>query len=217
MAFPAFSVGQSADEPILVDEYSHVAPCDDLLSRLDAYLNELRLNPDQSGLIVLRDTPERRSQVAILQALFESWMDFRTFDRRRVEFVRADANEHLRQFWRVPPGATKPEVENVVSGYQMSGAVTKPFLLADETPTHICPEIDDFGIFARFLSDNPTARGNIVVRDQSSSRARRRAAAIIRKFERNFGIQRKRLRIFTAKFKRPSKYDKAIVEYWYLP
>jgi len=81
----------------------------------------------------------------------------------------------------------------------------------------ICPPIDHLGIFAGFLEDNPAARGNIVVRDNSRSAARRWAAGIVRKLESTHGIQRNRFRIFIADFEKPSNYNEARVEYWYLP
>jgi hypothetical protein len=210
---------QMVPEAVLVDEYSYSPACDDFLSRLDVFLSELRLHSDSKGVIVVRDTPVRRPWSARLQATIESWLEFRNFDRRRVEIVRADANEHLRQFWRIPPGTPGPSVQQVISGMQISDAVTKPFLLAEETRIgpQIRPAVDDFAIFGKFLKDNPTARGNIVVRDHSPSVARRKATRIIRRLESTHGIQRKRLRSFIARFERPSNHDEAIVEYWYLP
>ena len=211
--------GQVVQEPILVDEYSYLAPCDDLLGRLDGYLSELRLYPDQPGVIVLRNTPTNRPRSAILQALIESWLDYREFDRRRIAFVRADANQQSREFWRIPAGARNPLVERVIPGFQVIDAVTEPFLLTTQPRfgPHICPAIDNFGIFAQFLKDNPAARGNVVVRDASPSIARRKAARILRKLRSTHGIQHKRLRIFTARFERSSNHDEAVVEYWYLP
>jgi hypothetical protein len=210
---------QVPQEAVLVDEYSYSPPCDDFLGRLDAYLGELRNHPDWTGVVVLRNTPSKRHWSAILQATIESWLDFREFDRRQIEYIRADGNEHVRQFWRLPKGARKPSVERIISGFQMSDAVTKPFLLTEETKfgPQICPAIDEFAIFAGFLKDNPTARGNIVVRDDSPSVARRNAARIIRKLEKDHAIQRKRIRSFIARFERPSNHYEAVVEYWYLP
>jgi hypothetical protein len=80
----------------------------------------------------------------------------------------------------------------------------------------ICPKIDNLEIFANFLRDNPTARGNIVARDKSRSRARRRAAGVMKELI-SHGISKKRLRTFTGFFQKPSNHDELIVEYWFLP
>jgi hypothetical protein len=210
--------GQDVPKAVLVDEYSYSPPCDDFLGRLDSYLGELRDRAD-TGVIVLRNTPAKRPRSAIRQATIESWLDFREFDRGRIEYVRADGNEHLLQFWRLPPGAPKPSVEQVIPGFQISDAVKKPFLLAEQPRfgPHICPAIDHLAIFARFMGDNPTARGNIVVRATSRSIARRNAARIVRELEKTHGIQRKRIRSFIGKFERSSNDDEAVVEYWFLP
>ena len=211
------SDGQVPVEAILVDQYSYSPGCDDFIGRLDVFLGELRNHPDSTGVIVLRNKPSLRHRTRILEATIESWLDYREFDRRRIEFIRADGDEHSRSFWRVPPGAPKPSVERGFLGSQMVNK--KPFLLTEESRfgTHICPEIDRLKIFAGFLKDNPTARGNIVVRDGSQSVARRRAASIVRKLQSIHGIQRRRLSSFIARFERPSNHDEAVVEYWYLP
>ncbi len=217
IALACVADGQSQPKPVLVDEYSYRPACDDFLGRLDGFLSELRDHPESTGVIVLRNTPSERSLGATLSAIIEAWMDFRTFNRGRIEIVRADADEASRQFWRIPPGAPKPSVERLVSGFQMSDLVTEPFLLADESRVHICPEIDDLRIFAGFLRDNPTARGNIVVRDRSASMARKNATRILKKLASTYGISRRRLRVFVTNPQKPSDHEEPIVEYWYLP
>jgi hypothetical protein len=48
----------------------------------------------------------------------------------------------------------------------------KPFMLGAEYAVGgVCPEVSDFRIFAKFLKDNPEARGNIVVRERALGRA----------------------------------------------
>jgi hypothetical protein len=92
-------------------------------------------------------------------------------------------------------------------------------MMGDETKMgdQICPEVDDGEIFARFLRENATARGNIVIRDTSLARARRKAGRMKRKFGSRYGISGSRLRTFTGKLMWPSSHDEPIVEYWYLP
>jgi hypothetical protein len=210
--------GQDIPEAVLVDEYSYRPGCDDFLGRLDGYLGELRDRPG-TGVVVIRNTAAERVRSAILQANIEAWLSYRGFDRRRIEYIRADGNSHLLQFWRIPPRGQKPAVEKVIPGFQMTDSVTKPFLLTKQPRfgPHICPAIDHLAIFAGFMKDNPTARGNIVVRGTSRSVARKNAARIARELEKAHGIQRKRIRSFIGKFERSSNDDEAIIEYWYLP
>jgi len=92
-------------------------------------------------------------------------------------------------------------------------------MMGEETKMgdQICPVVDDGEIFAKFLKENSGARGNIVIRDNSLTRARRKAARTKLDFESKYGISGSRLRTFTAKLTRPSNHDEAILEYWYLP
>jgi hypothetical protein len=208
--------GQSAPEPILVDEYSRT-PCDDFLGRLDAYLGELRSHPDSTGFIVLRNEPAERVWSVELESMINSHVTFRGFKKTRFEIVRADGAES-RQFWRIPSGAPKPQIDGAVNGFKIPEAVTRPFILESETKfgMQICPEVDSFAIYSDFMLANPSARGNIVVRNESRLKARRKAARIIRMLAAR-GIASSRLRMFTRALQRPPNYDEDVVEYWYLP
>lgn len=210
--------GQVTTEPILVDEYGS-APCDDFLGRLDVYIWEMKAHPDSKGLIVIRNPSDRRHGSVMLKRMMEAWFGYREFASRRVQVVRVDGKGYQRQFWRIPPGAVSPEIGPPALAFQISDTVRNPFMLANETKfgEQICPQVDDQAIYADFLKANPSARGNIVVRDDSETRARKKATAIRRKLKRKYGIAGSRLRTFTALLTMPSNTDEPIVEYWYLP
>jgi hypothetical protein len=208
---------QDNPKPILVDEYT-ITACDDFLGRLDFYLWELTTHATSRGVIVLRNTPERRHRSVILQEMMKEHFKFRDFDDSRIDFIRVDGPNELRQFWRIPSGAEMPEIGTIALGYELSGVMSDPFILVTEQATYgICPEIDANRVFAAFLNRNKTARGNIVVRDDSILRARQKAVRILSTIEREFGISRKRLRIFPSRFQKASNQDEPVVEYWYLP
>jgi hypothetical protein len=210
--------GQGAPEPILIDEHGEI-PCDDTLSRIDIFFSELSRFPDSSGLVVLSAPLEDKARLIFRQTIIEYQTKWRSFDSSRFQIIRARANEGLTvQFWRIPPGSDAPLIADV----DMSFAVPKtirPFMMGYETKMgdQICPEVDDGEIFARFLGENRTARGHIVIRDNSFARARRSAARAKRKFESKYGISGSRLRTFTGKLMWPASHDEPIVEYWYLP
>lgn len=208
---------QEAPNAILIDEYT-VTACDESLGRLDVYLSELRTHTSSRGVIMLQNTPERRHRSVIWQEMMKAHFKFRDFDNSRIDFIRIDGPNELRQFWRIPDGAGMPDIGAIAIGYELSEAMSEPFILVTENKFGgICPEIDAARVFAAFLKGNKTARGNIVVRDDSFLRARRKAARILGTIERKYGISRKRLRTFPSRLQKTSKQDEAIVEYWYLP
>ena len=55
--------GQEPPVPVLVDEYGAL-PCDDLLSRWDAFYTDLSENPNSTGLISIATAPEKRRDVS---------------------------------------------------------------------------------------------------------------------------------------------------------
>lgn len=211
------ATSQAVPEAILVDEHGEI-PCDDTLSRIDVFFSELRNNPIDSGLVVISGIPENKHRILFRQTIIEHQIKWRQFDAARISFLRSKSEETRVQFWRIPPGANAPAIKDVDISYTIPETV-KPFLMGDETKfgDQICPEVDDGKIFAKFLNENRTARGNIVVRDNSARRARHRSSAIVRKFSQKYGIPASRLRTFTAKLQKPSNHDEAVVEYWYLP
>lgn len=80
---------------------------------------------------------------------------------------------------------------------------------------HICPAIDDFAIFSSFLRDNPTARGNIIVRDPSPSIARQKAGRVAMKLQLTHGIN-------ADGFEPSPRYLSGLrtttrLSYWFLP
>jgi hypothetical protein len=216
--FVLCAVGQETPKPTLIDDHEAI-PCDETLGRIDAFFSELSRFPDNSGLIVLSAPPAAKSWLIFRQTIIEHQANWRSFDSSRFQIIRARSQRELRvQFWRIPPGTNSPSILDVDMSYDIPKTVP-PFLMGDETRMgdQICPEVNDGEIFAKFLKENRGARGNIVIRDNSPTRGRQKAARMKRNFELKYGIAASRLRTFTAKLTRPSNHDEAIVEYWYLP
>jgi len=151
--------------------------------------------------------------------MIKAHLAWRNWNQEAPAYARADKEgEELVQLWLLPPGASMPEIDRRIESFPIYESVREPFMMGYETNIGgICPEIDDQRIFAGFLKANPSARGNIVIRNNSETNRQRRAAKILKKFTITYGISRKRLHIFYAKLQRPSSYDEPIVEYWYLP
>lgn len=221
----AFGVGANAQEPpkaVLVDEHGQL-PCDDSLGRLDVWYAELSKNPNSTGLAVISIRPEEKHRSVFRQDLMESNAIFRGASKvLKLKYVRANSPGDLKvQLWRIPSGAEEPRIENVDDTFVLPNDI-KPFLLGREYPDflgdNICPgEPTDQRIFASFLKENQTARGNIVVRERTLAKARAKGARLLRTFKRKFGIPSSRLRVFPRKRSITSDNLEPIVEYWYLP
>jgi hypothetical protein len=219
LGFGGAADGQEAPTAVLVDAFA-VVPCDEFLGRLDVYFAELRNVPASKGVVIVRNDPSKRHRSVMVQELIEAHFRGRDWKQEPLDYVRADKDGgQLIQLWRLPPGSTGPEVDRRIESFPVHESVRQPFMMGYETKfgAQICPEIDDQRIFADFLKANPSARGNIVVRDNSRKKARRAAARILRKFKVTYGISRDRLRAFHTTLQRPSNHDEPIVEYWYLP
>lgn len=214
--FPIWA--QEAPKPVLVDEHGQL-PCDDLLGRLDVYFAELSRDPGSIGLVMLSGTKEKKRLAVFRQHLIEAHARDRKFTSNQIKFVRTISTENLGvQLWRIPSGATEPAFTDVDMTYALPETL-KPMMLGGEYSygDGICPEVDDAPIFAEFLKDNPSSRGNIVVRDRSIERAHRKAERIRRDFLNKYQVFSSRLRFFPRKASAPTNYQEPIVEYWYLP
>ncbi len=219
IAFGACANGQVPPKAVLIDEFSRL-PCDDFLGRLDVFFSELRATPEAEGLVLIRTLPNDRPVGVVVQEMVKAHFKWRGWKQKPLNYVRADGDsDRLVQLWRIPPGADTPAIDRELRSSKLPVEVTEAFILAVETKfgPQICPEIDNQKIFASFLNDNPGARGNIVVRSTSRTKARQQAAAMVRSLSAKYGISRMRLRTFSARLQNPWNHDEPVVEYWYLP
>ncbi len=210
---------QETRNAVLMDEFGRLA-CDDFLGRLDVFFAELRAKPEAEGLVLIRTLPNDRPRGVIVQKMIKAHFKERGWKQKPLSFARADGDsDQLVQLWRIPPGADTPAIDRELRSFKLPAEVTEPFILAVETKfgPQICPAIDDQNVFASFLNDNPGARGNIVVRSFSATKARRKTAAIVRSLAAKYGISRRRLRTFSARLQKPWNHDEPVVEYLYLP
>jgi hypothetical protein len=216
-----FTVATAAQEPpkaLMVDEFG-VLGCESWLVRLDFYFNELRADPASTGWIIISGPSDKKQTVLFRQSFIEQHAKWRGFDISRVHFARAISNQEFAyQLWRIPPGATAPEIP----GGEMSLSIDsnlKPFMMGERLKfgDPICPNPDEGEVFAKFLVANPSARGNLVVKGTSLERARAEARKTLRTFSAKHGVARARLRAFAAKLTKGRDEDEAIIEFWYLP
>ena len=224
IVFASTGASQEMPKALLVDEHG-LFPCDDTLGRLDAWYAELGNNPNSVGLAVISGPPEEKHRIAFRQSLMEaSAKARRVSETLKLKYVRAASpGPVMVQLWRIPAGAQEPRIENVDNTHVLPNDI-KPFLLGKEYPDYlndndiICPgKPSDQRIFAAFLKDNQSARGNIVVRARTISKAQTRAAQILQTFRRRYGIPPSRFRVFPRKRSVPRNNLEPIVEYWYLP
>jgi hypothetical protein len=216
LVFADVGFTQESPKAVLVDEHGQLA-CDDSLGRLDVFYAELAKNPSERGLFVISGRPEIKHRVAFREGLIEAHTRDRGVDPGRFDFVRALSDGDLIvQYWRIPPGADRPVIGNVDETYSLPSSI-KPFMLGAEYTSGdgICPEVNDFPIFVKFLKDNPEARGNVVVRERTLGRAEAEGRRLVREFGAK-GIARSRIRVF-AGTRRGNDYDVPVVEYWFLP
>lgn len=208
---------QESPKAVLVDAHLNV-PCDESLARIDNFHNELEENPNSMGLVAISNSPEKRLDGVYRQVMIERHMKARGSDLDRVKFVRSiDAGELKIRFWLIPPGAVEPQID-LDDSFEIPSSVG-PFLFGWEYSfgDQICPEIDDGEIFGQFLKANPESRANLVFRDRSMRRARKRANQAVAKLTRRYGISRQRIRIFFVKPEPRLDGDEPITEFWYLP
>lgn len=207
---------QEGPKAVLSDEHPNV-PCDDTLGRLDAFFAELHNNPGSTGFIVIATSPNNRRYGVFRQETIKSYARVRRFDLDRIKVVRARSDSDMKiSLWRIPAGAAEPIVD-IDESYEIA-STAKPFMFGweDMIEDTICPLIDHGAIFALFLKANPTARANLVFRDDSRALAKWRANHVVSTFVKKHGIARQRFRVFTLRLSSRPNNDH-ITEFWYLP
>ena len=214
------AISQDAPKAVLIDEEDWgKLGCEEIINRIDTFFVELSNHPDSSGLVVLSGPADKKVSSAYREATIEDHTKWRNFDKARYRILKTTSDTDPKvQFWLLPAGAKEPGVANIDMTYALPRTI-KPFMAGSvrKYGPEICTEPDNAKIFAILLKDNPSARGNIVARAKSLRLARSRATSFVRRFQRQYGIDAKRLRTFPALLTQPRGVDEAVMEYWYLP
>lgn len=190
--------------------------CEMLSAFLDLLTVRLQENRNSRGLVVIKGDEANMRDNVIYESMVLRYFDDKTDVRPRISVLRAKSNSKMTlQSWIVPASAKTPEI-SIANWSYAAAAGTKPYLFTWENIYDgICPDAEDLRLFADFLKANPSARGNIVVRDPSQRRIAQKQAKIIKELTKTFGISRKQLRIF--KSFEPSTGMLPPVEYWFVP
>ena len=208
--------GQEGPKAVLVDEHG-ATNCCDLRGRMDLFFSELMRDPAARGLVVVSTKDKSQIRTANRESMILNHAAFRRFPAERFDILRAvsDDDDVRVRYWVIPQGAERPEVGGVETNYSLPAAA-KPFMLtAEYLDEGLCPGINDAAVFAKFLKDNPEARGNIVVRERSLGRAAAKGRRVMQEFK-ELGVAGTRLRVFTVTGA-SDDYDVPMVEYWFLP
>ena len=214
-----FGIGVNSQDPpkaVLVDEHANI-PCDSM-ARLDHFYSDLHQTPNSMGFVIIANSSNKRRESAFRERMIENYTRFRGFDPKRIKIVRASSGDEMRiSFWRVPAGASEPQVDADQS-YEIPSTNKLPFVFgSEERSGHVeCSEAH-VDIFARFLKANPTSRANLVFRDKSERAGKRRADWVVSNLVRQYGIARKRIRVFIVRPEARIAGAEPITEYWYLP
>lgn len=218
----AFAISGSAQEPpraVLADDDVFRIGCEDVHGRIDNFFSEIINEKESTGLVIIRVPPAKKHLALFAQQEVEYYMDWHRFPKNRIEFARVTEGERLNvQFWRVPPGPAKPQINDVDMTLAFP-AETKPFVFGSEFEFRgeVCPDPNIPAAFADFLKANPTARGNIVVREVTIRKAQLKGSRILRTFQKKYAVNRSRFRIFPTIRTKGLAETEPIVEYWYLP
>jgi hypothetical protein len=213
LSCPVQSRPQAKPLAILTDELGFTN-CEDLMARLDAFYSELTKNGSE-GLIFINGLPDSMARNVTYEGMIEGWRRFRKFPQA-IPIVRGKLIPDGRiQFWTIPRGAAKPELETAVWSYVLPEG-TKPFIVLQDSDYGVCPSYQAVRMYADLLRANPRARGNIVVRANDARTFRKEVAELESTLVRGLRVPRKQLRFYSAKpTVRGVRF--ADVEYWIVP
>jgi len=210
----AFGVGTNGQEPpkaVLVDELRRTN-CEELLARLDSFLQEMSANPMDRAIVVtfpdIRDATARNPMILVKSRFEESRQD------DRVSLLIGKPQDALMtQFWRVPSGAQPPDL-NAAEIPNPVLDLKKAFAFGYEDENQICPTFVPRK-FGELILNNRGSRAHLVVRrgDRNSMESKSFAAQWLETLARDGKIPRNRIKIFYAKSDQGLTYG----EFWFVP
>ena len=208
-----FIVGATAQEPpkaVLVDEYGPIG-CEDVSGRLDNFLNELRINPDSTGYIVISTNPTFASRLAWQGRFIDGYARYRNFDETRFVIVRSSLQEPIQvQMWRVPADLRFPVATEVESKYELDKSTRKLRLYSDFDDSGPCYTGPPLRLLSKYLKANPEYLSNIAIGSPSTASFRKAKDGIMQSFQKDYGVELSRLRFFWIR----THHDPEIYELW---
>src|SRR5262245_23791151 len=167
--FSVISFGQEKPEAVLLDELSRES-CDPLKLRVDAFLREIKDDPNSKGFIIVYGEKDANLQNLQYEQLLKDMVSYVRYGviKNRIEFVHGSNKEKFRiQFWKIPVGADPPSHEKSNWSYSLSQA-KKPFIFYEESwGWDICPSRTDLELYSRLLLENSKWRGHLVIYETS--------------------------------------------------
>ncbi len=201
------------DEPkaFLVDGFG-VLNCGDILARTDHYGDEIKRNPEATGVILINPHKGRPGPAQSRRVLISSTLQLRGIDPDRYVFYLGNAEDISTEYWILPTGADLPSLEAEqwnVPPFDTS----RPNVFGYSDEIEICPTFVPH-VFAKLILDNPGSRGHIVIETGPNSMlgkwtfAEQWVDTLVEKH----GIPRDRLKLFFTKGK-----DRTFAEFWFVP
>lgn len=211
----------SQDKPkaILVDMFGPVS-CEDIWARIDAFFIDLQNRPDARAYINIQVTNNKIETGVEIEQAIKGLITLKTFPKTRINFVRSTSPDDFRvEFWSIPPGADLPKFS--AAKWDLSFPKNKkPYILSSSSSADgPCPDGEylNLNVFAEYLTANPKARGNIVIKTSGRKAFRGEKNNLIKIISDKYKISGKRLRFFHVNRRNSYKSQNPDVEVWILP
>lgn len=212
--------GQQTDLPVpeLIADFAVTGNnCEYAMALTDHFIRRLNDDPNTQGHAVIYGDPRGASISKGRAKRLRNQLSARGIDRSRVTITHAPVrNSAVVQLWIVPAGALGPEILPANAEFQPKKPITDAYIWAIDSVDGLpeCRQAFDLEEFAGILNADETLRGNIVVRETSVARYRRKERAITGTLAKN-GVSRARLRSFFVKVPPNQLLDYA--ELWLVP
>jgi hypothetical protein len=204
---------QDNPKPEQIDQFGR-PNCEDLAVRSQNFANQISMDPSSKGLVIVNASIARRAIVqGQFRAIIATFAYFNAEDR--VEFVlNPESNDEVWELWKIPVGAAEPAYEGEKWILPVPD-LKKAFIYGYEDEDGICPPTFVIRKFAELLTNNPSSRANIVVKNGTMYRysARGFADRWVGELTRKFSVSKNRIRVFYVRGDSPLTY----VEFWFVP
>jgi hypothetical protein len=220
--FGSNAIGQGEPKVVLVDEFGKPS-CEELWAQLDFLSSKLAGSPTSSAVIDISAPASEVPHVPVYwHRMVQNYFAIRKLgpERIRIRMLKLGDEWNIK-FWMLPTGTNPPEAERAEWSLKYPSG-TKPFVFTNGDPysvrSGVCLNVDEIGLLARAVDENPLSRVNVVVIVRSDREFARRRATILKELVEDYSISPSRIRMFKKLTKRPNPYGiDPRTEYWLLP
>jgi hypothetical protein len=202
---------QKTSQAILFDEFEKISN-DPLQWRVYNFMQTLDRN-DSRGYVVTYGTKENPLAKYFNERRIQGCLLWMKYDLTRFSFIFTEDKDKIGgQFWEIPEGGGKPELQEMPHDYKLTYLMTPQIIDKLNVADEYCPLHFDMQFYARFLNANPNIFAKIIIYQKTANKYQKEKLKYLRELTGKENVAPRRIKFVRGKY-----YGEPDAEFWLEP